>query len=116
MRDFAGEGRAAALSLPARLLYTVFAVLTLAGCLSCSTGCGCGRWRRGWPLRMTNRDKGFRRSARRGSVCRWPMIRFKALDRAGALRPAPSPLRGPRVMTQIRSTRSGKETECDDFL
>ena len=35
MRDFATDGRAAALSLPARLLYTVFAVLTLAGCLSC---------------------------------------------------------------------------------
>ena len=35
MRDFATDGRAASLSLPARLLYTVFAVLTLAGCLSC---------------------------------------------------------------------------------
>jgi hypothetical protein len=36
MREFASPGsRASALSLPARLLYTVFAALTLAGCLSC---------------------------------------------------------------------------------
>jgi len=36
MREFAsGTSRAAALSLPARILYTVFAVLTLAGCISC---------------------------------------------------------------------------------
>jgi len=36
MRDFATpNGRAAALSLPARVLYTTFAVLTLAGCVSC---------------------------------------------------------------------------------
>lgn len=36
MREFAApQSRAAALPLPARILYTVFAVLTLAGCVSC---------------------------------------------------------------------------------
>ena len=36
MREFASPaGRAAALSLPARILYTAFAALTLAGCASC---------------------------------------------------------------------------------
>jgi hypothetical protein len=36
MREFASPtSRAAALSLPARILYTVFALLTLAGCVSC---------------------------------------------------------------------------------
>jgi hypothetical protein len=36
MRDFEKVGnRAAALALPARILYTVFAVLVMAGCLSC---------------------------------------------------------------------------------
>jgi hypothetical protein len=36
MREFASPtSRAAALSLPARILYTVFALLTLAGCISC---------------------------------------------------------------------------------
>lgn len=37
MRDFEGEvrSRAAALPLPSRILYTVFAALTLAGCVSC---------------------------------------------------------------------------------
>jgi hypothetical protein len=36
MREFASShGHAAQLSLPARILYTVFAALTLAGCLSC---------------------------------------------------------------------------------
>ncbi|HWE28295.1 MAG TPA: hypothetical protein VHB97_09855 [Polyangia bacterium] len=36
MRDFASPtSRAAALSLPARILYTVFALMTLAGCISC---------------------------------------------------------------------------------
>ena len=77
---------------------------------------------------MTNRDKGFRRSARRVPVCQWRMIRFKAPGRAGVVHPAPGSavlrtsgrravprtLGGPHVMTQIHSTRSGKETECDD--
>jgi hypothetical protein len=37
MREFAApQSRAAALPLPARILYTVFAVLTLAGCVSCA--------------------------------------------------------------------------------
>jgi hypothetical protein len=36
MREFASsQSRAGALSLPARILYTTFAVLTLAGCASC---------------------------------------------------------------------------------
>jgi hypothetical protein len=36
MREFASsEGGAAKLSLPARILYTAFAALTLAGCTSC---------------------------------------------------------------------------------
>ena len=37
MREFASSGsRASALSLPARILYTVFAALVLAGCFSCA--------------------------------------------------------------------------------
>ena len=36
MREFAAaSGRVTTLSLPARVLYTVFALLTLAGCVSC---------------------------------------------------------------------------------
>jgi hypothetical protein len=35
MREFASDGRAASLSLPARILYTAFALFTLAGCVSC---------------------------------------------------------------------------------
>ena len=36
MREFAAaSGRVTTLSLPARILYTVFALLTLAGCVSC---------------------------------------------------------------------------------
>ena len=37
-----------------------------ADCPSCSTGCGCGRLQAGLAAAMTNRDKGFRRSATRG--------------------------------------------------
>jgi hypothetical protein len=35
MREFASDGRARSLSLPARILYTVFAALTLGGSVSC---------------------------------------------------------------------------------